>query len=304
MDRERLPGSPPRVRHVLGFYLVACLLSWSLAGLYALWGQPWAGLPAMAVGVVYMFMPLFAAILMARRTGEAPREALGLERRPFNRWLLLAWLGPLVLVLLTVGVSVLLPGLSLSTGVDALLERLAPLVPPEQAAELRAQLEALPFHPALLAVLQGLAAGPTINALAAFGEEAGWRGYLYRHTIHLGFWRSSALVGALWGFWHAPLILMGHNYAQHPVAGVFVMTLWCTLLAPLFTLVRGLGGSSIHAAVAHGSVNALAGLPLMLVAGGDDLTAGVTGLPGILALLALNLALFASGLPRRIAAAA
>ena len=29
--------------------------------------------------------------------------------------------------------------------------------------------------------------------------------------------------GVIWGFWHAPLILNGHNYPQHPVVGVFMM---------------------------------------------------------------------------------
>jgi hypothetical protein len=39
----------------------------------------------------------------------------------------------------------------------------------------------------------------------------------------------------------------------------------------------------------HGSFNALAGLAVMFVSGGNDLLIGSTGLAGLLALLLLNL---------------
>ena len=47
---------------------------------------------------------------------------------------------------------------------------------------------------------------------------------LQRELAELGLWKSSWVIGVIWGFWHAPLILQGHNYPQHPWAGVFMMT--------------------------------------------------------------------------------
>ena len=104
----------------------------------------------------------------------------------------------------------------------------------------------------------------------------GWRG-LCRELAELGFWKSSWVIGVVWGFWHAPLILQGHNYPQHPWAGVFMMTVMTVLLSPLLGYVTIKANSVIAAAFFHGTFNATAGLALMAVKGGNDLTVGVDG---------------------------
>lgn len=135
-------------------------------------------------------------------------------------------------------------------------------------------------------------AGITINAVAAFGEELGWRGFLQKELGYMGFWKSSAIIGIIWGFWHAPLILQGHNYPQHPVEGVFMMTVWTLLLSPIFSYIRIKARSVIAAAIIHGSLNATVGLAIMVVKGGSDLTIGVTGLAGFIVLAIVNLSIF------------
>src|SRR5579872_914147 len=45
-----------------------------------------------------------------------------------------------------------------------------------------------------------------------FGEEYGWRGYLLPQLLPLGQWPALVFSGAIWGFWHTPLILMGFDY--------------------------------------------------------------------------------------------
>jgi hypothetical protein len=52
---------------------------------------------------------------------------------------------------------------------------------------------------------------------------------------------------------------------------------------------RRLGGA---AAVIHGSLNATAGLALVVVKGGNDLLVGVQGLAGFIVLAAVNIAIF------------
>lgn len=158
---------------------------------------------------------------------------------------------------------------------------------------MREQIAAMTVHPLWLGLAQGLVAGATVNAIAGFGEELGWRGFLLNELRHLGFWKSSAVIGSVWGLWHAPFILQGHNYPEHPVAGVFMMIVWCLLLAPILSYVRLKAKSVIAAAIFHGTINGTAGLAVMVIAGGSDLTAGVMGLPGFIVLAALNLFLFA-----------
>jgi membrane protease YdiL (CAAX protease family) len=280
-------------RQVWLFVALAYGSSWLVALLMFLLLRTTAiGLAAQGLAVVFMFGPALAAWVVTRRfEGRGrTRELLEIRFRP-NRWWAVAWLLPLAISLVTLAVSLALPWLSFDPGMSALLERFRAQLPPEQFEQIRAQVDLLPVHPFFLTIAQGLLAGPTLNALAAFGEELGWRGFLFRKLAPLGFWRSSLLIGVLWGLWHAPLILQGHNYPQHPVLGVLWMTAFCVLLSPLMQWVRARAGSVLAAAVMHGSVNALFTLALMAVKGGDDLTMGATGLPGLLTLLAFNVGL-------------
>lgn len=85
---------------------------------------------------------------------------------------------------------------------------------------------------------------------------------------------------------------MGHNYPDHPITGVFMMTILGTLLAPIFSYVRVKAKSVIAAAIAHGSFNASVGLSFMLLKGGNDLTVGIAGLAGLIVLVIVNLCIF------------
>lgn len=276
----------------LGLFLgVTCAFSWALWGLLALVGDAAHPLVRVAVMTVSMFGPGLGAVVAQRRAKESIAAPLGVVVKP-NRWWLVAWLGPLALQPLVLALALLVPGVEWSSDFGGLLERLGASVPPEQLAQAKAQLESLP-RPAMVAMMgaQALFGGLSINTLAAFGEELGWRGWLSRHFSGLGFWRRSALIGVLWGLWHAPVILQGHNYPQHPVLGVPMMVAFCVLLAPLHELVRLRGGSVWAAAILHGNVNAAAGFGLLFVRGGDDLSVGFTGGAGLVALALVNVGL-------------
>lgn len=271
---------------------VTCAFSWSLWALLYVLGPGLHPAPRTIVMVISMFGPALGALVAQRRAGEGLAGPLGVLVKP-NRWWFVAWLLPLALQPLVIALGLLVPGVEWSPDLSGLLERLAATIPPEQLEETRVKLAAFP-KPALVAIMvgQALVAGISINALAAFGEELGWRGWLFRHFGALGFWRRSAVVGVLWGLWHAPIILQGHNYPQHPVAGVGLMVVFCVLLAPLHDLVRLRGGSVWAAAVLHGSVNASAGFGLLFLKGGDDLSLGLTGLAGLVTLALANVVVF------------
>ena len=64
------------------------------------------------------------------------------------------------------------------------------------------------------------------------------------------------------------------------MTGIFMMIIWCILLAPIFSYIRLKAKSAIAAAIFHSSLNATAELAIMVVSGGNDLLIGVTGLAG------------------------
>ena len=280
------------IRKVLIFVALTFLSSWLLAaGFYALGGRLNSPV-AVVVLLIYMFMPMTMAIIVQKVIYKEPlKEPLGISFRP-NRWFLVGWLLPPIVGFATIGVSLLLPGVEYSPGMAGFFERFGSALTPQQLEEAKRQLAALPIHVIWIALLQGLIAGTTINAVAGFGEELGWRGLLQRELGYLGFWRSSALIGLIWGVWHAPIIIQGYNYPQHPLAGVLMMTIFTLLLSPIFSYVRLKAKSVIAAAIIHGSLNGTVGLAIMVIKGGNDLTVGVTGLAGFIVLAAANAGIF------------
>ena len=267
-------------------------VSYRVAISFHLLGGKWNTTEAIVVAVIYMFIPMVMAIFVQKVIyGQAVKGPLGISWK-LNRWFLVAWLLPPAIAFGTLGVSLLLPGIKYSPDLAGLFERFERVVSPEKLQEMKEQVAAFPLHPIWLGLLQGLVAGVSINAVAGFGEELGWRGFLQRELGFLGFWKSAALIGLIWGVWHAPLILQGHNYPQHPAAGVLMMGAFCLLLSPLFSYIRLKAGSVLAAAILHGTLNATGGLALMVVKGGDDLTIGITGVAGLIVLAILDVGIF------------
>ena len=281
----------PDLKKSLVFIGLTFFFSWSLAGIYYGLGgrlnQPMAPL----VLVLYMFIPALTAAGLQKWLYKEPVKDLGIHFR-FNRWFWLAWLVPAVIAFIALGVSLSLPGVRFAPDMAGLFERYRTLLSPEQLEEMRRQVAALPVHFLWLSLVQGLVAGLTINAIAGFGEELGWRGLLQKELAFLGFWRSSLLIGLIWGLWHAPIIIQGYNYPQHPVAGVFMMIAMTTLLGPIFSYFRVKAGSVLAAAVAHGTFNGTAGIATLVVQGGNDLTIGVLGLSGIISMSLILLMIY------------
>jgi membrane protease YdiL (CAAX protease family) len=239
------------------------------------------------VGVIYMFMPTLCTIVVQKLIYKYPlKQPLRIRFRP-NRWFLVAWLLPIVIAFATFGVALLFPGVTFSPDKQDNFRYL--LLSPEQFGM---NIETNRFAWAVfLTLLQGLATGITVNALAGFGEELGWRGFLQRELGALGFWRACALIGLVWGFWHAPLIVQGLNFPAHPWAGVFLMNVETVLSAPLFAYVCLKADSVVAAAIFHGTGNGMSVLATMGLEGGNDLLVGSTGLAGFLVLVVANLGL-------------
>lgn len=279
------------------FLKLTFLLSWALAASFKLLGGLWNTRTAFFVALLYMFMPAISVFIVQKLVyKEKIKEPLAVSFK-FNRWFFIAWFLPLGISLLTIGVSLLLPGIKYNPDMSVFLDRMKDAVSPEQFENMASQLAAFPISIFWIVIIQGLIAGITVNAVFGFGEELGWRGLLQKELISRGFWKSSLLIGFIWGLWHAPLVIQGHNYPVHPFAGVFMMIVWCMLLSPILSYVRLKSKSVVASAIMHGSINGIAGLAIIFISGGSDLTTGITGLPGFIALIVVNLFILMYGNP-------
>ena len=278
-------------KKVLLFIGLTFLLSFSLVFFYFKLGGKWVLPGSLIISVTYMFIPMLVTVIVEKLIyKENIKNSLEISFK-LNRWFVVAWLLPFLLAFLALGISLLIPNVQFAPDMSGIYEGMDATMNPDQIAAMKAQAQSLPLHPFWIGVLSALAAGITINAVAGFGEELGWRGLLQKELSYLGFWKSAMVIGFIWGIWHAPIILQGHNYPQHPEIGVFMMVIFTLLLSPIFCYVRLKAKSVLSAAIIHGSLNATAGLPLIVLKGGDDLLVGVTGLAGFAALVLINLGL-------------
>ncbi len=170
-----------------------------------------------------------------------------------------------------------------------------------------------PPLPVLLAaaVWGAFLAGWSVNGLAAMGEEYGWRGLMWDELRRLGPVRANLAIGTVWGLWHAPLVLQGYNFPDHPALGVLGMVVFCVCLSVPLTALRELTGSVLPVAAAHGTVNALVPLLLLVTLGAHPLVAGPLGVVGSVAALVVGTLMWAvvrrrerAGAPARAAGAA
>jgi membrane protease YdiL (CAAX protease family) len=76
------------------------------------------------------------------------------------------------------------------------------------------------------------------------------------------------------------------------VAGVGMMIVFCILLTPVMIYIVIKSKSVITAAIFHGANNAISGITILYIIGGNDLTNGVTGIAGFIALLLVNLSFY------------
>jgi membrane protease YdiL (CAAX protease family) len=281
-----------RTKKIAFFLAFTFGVDWLMALVFFLCGGKSSAIGYAVMVAVYMYIPAIVAVLV-RKIFNKDRwlDALGLRLR-FSPWFFVAWLLPPSFALAIFGLSLLFPGVGFSPDASGFLSQYKDLLSPDAYALAQKQMTSLPLPLFWLSLLNGFAGGMSVNVVFAYGEELGWRGFLFDELKPLGFWRTSIVTGAIWGVWHAPLILMGHNYAHYPVPGVFMMVAWCLLLAPIFTFIRMKSKSVLGTAILHGMLNGMAALPIVLVSGGNELLTGFTGLAGFIVFALVDAAIF------------
>ncbi|MEU6409542.1 CPBP family intramembrane glutamic endopeptidase [Microbispora sp. NPDC046933] len=288
------------------FLLVAFGASWLIA--LPVWmGAVRLGTPAFAlVGGLMMLTPSLGvlAVWLTRRRGTPLKEwarvtglTLGPDRGRTAALLVAALLGVPLLVAAALLVSAAAGVVSLDLAGLSLFR-----------AQLGAVLDRVPMDPRVLyavQVVQAVLIAPFLNAIPALGEEWGWRGWLLPRLLGdpavssepgaRRVWPALVLSGVIWGLWHAPLTLKGYNY---PALGAWAAALFvgfCVIFGALLGWMRLRSRSVWPAAIAHGSVNAVTGLALLLgdaAAPPNAALAGITGVVGWVLLAAVVLAVY------------
>ena len=282
--------TPSRVpwMNVAAFVITACGLAWLVT--LPLWlngglGNPLTGLllPAM------MITPALATLLVVF-VGKTPRTGrvrfLGLwPLRPLRSTLGMSAIaigGTFAIVIAATFLSAALGFVRLDlANFSGFAETLA-LALPEGA-------HVPPTKVLVLVQLLALPLAAVFNGILALGEELGWRGWLLPALAPLGIWPTLLISGVIWGLWHAPLILLGYNFGRTDITGVLFMIGGCVTWGILFGWLRLRTRSVWPAVFAHGALNAIAGLVLLLAAAGHTLDLAVIGPLGIVSWAVIGL---------------
>jgi len=111
----------------------------------------------------------------------------------------------------------------------------------------------------------------------------------------LGTWRALLVSGVIWGAWHFPLTLRGYNYPELGAWAAPMFIVFCVVFGALLSWLRLYSGSVWPAVVGHGSLNASAGLALLIGDAADPpvlAVVGITGLVGSVLLAVVSVLLF------------
>ncbi len=248
-----------------------------------------------------MFIPGIVAILVRLITDEGFGNCLFLPefKRGKRKYYLMAWFLPAVFTLIGITLYFLIFRNNYSGEMEFYTGVLAKqgLVTTDTAA-IRKNV--------VSSAIAGVFLAPVLNVFTCFGEEWGWRAYLLPKLKELaGLKKALIISGIIWGLWHLPLTIMGHNYGLsypfYPVAGIIAMCLFCIVIGILFSYLVIRTGSVFPAVIAHGALNGFASLGIYFTKNGGNpfigpsVTGIVSGLPFIICAIFAMRALIKNG---------
>ncbi|HEY8477252.1 MAG TPA: CPBP family intramembrane glutamic endopeptidase [Chloroflexota bacterium] len=256
-------------RAVVWFVALAFGLSWPLFLAPLAFGSPGSTGHGVVTGIAWsaaMWGPGVAAIVVTRFVLSRPLGALRLNRLGPKRYYLGAWFIPPLVAAVAGALTLVLGAGQLALSFSTLRSALAQ-TPGAETAPVSLMVAGQ--------VLAALTLAPLLNVPFALGEELGWRGFLVPALLAArGPGRAVLTSGVIWGVWHAPAIVQGLNYPGQPVLGVPMMVVFCALVGAVFSWLYLRTRSPWAPALAHGSLNASAGLPLLAL---DDVNLVVGG---------------------------
>jgi membrane protease YdiL (CAAX protease family) len=265
-------------RSVVIFGVISFGISWFIC--VPLWssGQGIASPQLGLIAAAMMFTPSLAVLgvwLLTRRRGDRnPRELATLTglgfgpRRRRTIWVIVGlWVGIPVFVVITTLICALLGLYRLDLAGLSLLAR--------QHEQLTGQAP----NPQMMMIVSigAVLLTPILNAIPSFGEEWGWRGWLYPTLRRFGAWPAIVISGVIWGAWHAPLTLLGYNYAMLGPWAALMFIPFCVAFGAVLAWTREFTGSVWPAVAAHGGFNGSTGLVLLFGAAGQEVNFALVG---------------------------
>lgn len=204
---------------------------------------------------VLMFFPAIAAVIFVIITKEGIKS-LGLKIRP-NKWCLYGIFIPVVF-------SIILIVIQHIFGIGNLkyFKYGHGVVTISKYATVLGGVNTIPVF--IINMILTIIISSISFTLVTAGEEIGWRGYLQpKLTSKYGFIKGNIILGLVWGYWHAPIILAGYNYPENPILGALIlMPTICVLFSIILGYLREKSKSIWPAALAHASINMFAEIPL------------------------------------------
>lgn len=256
------------------FLIITFVISWPLFLVPLLFQNldpTSAQLATQGLWALAMWGPGIAAIVTTLAVQKKTFHSLNLNRLGPKRYYVWAWFLPPLLVIVGGLLSLVFGLVELDMNFTMIRDALASAPGGD----------AIPAYAVVaIQIAFAILLAPFINVLFALGEELGWRGWLLPNLMPLGQWKAILISGAIWGVWHAPAVVQGLNYPGYPVAGVFMMIVFCALLGTIFSWLYLNTKSPWVAALAHGAINATAGIPVLFLLPGFNMAfAGTIATP-------------------------
>ncbi len=290
------------MKRIAVFLAITFTLTWAyeFGVVYPVSSGAIEGVPPVATQFVVgaaMFFPALGVLLTRLVTREGFKNSVVKPRR-FKQaapWFLVAWFGPPALAVLGAAIYFLVFPQDFDPSMSAFVAAQA-----QAAAAAGADIPVDQLRTALLVQLPfAVLAAPALNIVTTFGEEWGWRGYLVpKMATRLRIVPTLLVTGVIWGLWHAPLTVIGHNYGTGyptwPVGGIAAMCAFCVVIGIFLTYVTERTGSCLAAAIGHGAINGFVNASLLFsVTGGNPFVGpmpiGIVGGCGFVAAAAVML---------------
>lgn len=250
-------------------------------------GEALNGIPALATQFLVaaaMFFPSIGVLLTRLITKEGFKSAwLKPNLKKNIRYYLLAWFGPGILTFAGAGLFFLLVTGSFDPNFGYMRMTMAAAGTP---------VDALPTPLNFIMLIQCVQAvflSPILNFVTCFGEEWGWRGYLLpKISKHFSTIPTLLITGIIWGLWHAPLTIIGHNYGLgywgFPITGIAMMCVFCIVMGIFLSYVSIKTKSCIPAILGHGAINGIGAIGIYFTENGGNPFVGPapTGIIGLI----------------------
>lgn len=263
-------------KRILIYIGVTFALTWGYCLLLvypAMRGETLSGVPAAMTQLLVaacMFFPALGVLITRLVTKEGFKNAWIRPNLKGNlKIYLLAYFGPSILTV--IGAVIYFAIFQGSFDPDCGYMKLT-----LEAAGASAEAYPMPLSTLLIVqALQGIFLGPVMNFVTCFGEEWGWRGYLLpKMSEKFSPVPLVLITGVIWGLWHAPLTIVGHNYGMgyvgFPFTGILAMCLFCTVMGVFLSYVSLKTKSCIPAVLGHGAINGFATIGIYFTRDGGN----------------------------------